>query len=73
MGPLQDHGARLGVPRAKAWSPETSCRTKPEALAKKKRTNRSATLDPESKCYLSGVPRITFMPFPFRSCSRPTR
>ena len=40
---------------------------KPEALAKKKEnfTNR-LKLDPEVKCYLPGVPRATYMPFPFQ-------
>jgi hypothetical protein len=51
---------------------------KPEALAKKKdnfekRLVRVDTdgvrlepLDPEAKCYLPGVPRATYMPFPFQ-------
>jgi hypothetical protein len=40
---------------------------KPEALAKKKENlaNR-LKLDPEIKCYLPGVPRATYMPFPFQ-------
>jgi hypothetical protein len=39
----------------------------PDALAKKKANfaNRLA-LDPETKCYLPGVPRATYMPFPFQ-------
>ena len=40
---------------------------KPEALAKKKQnvTNR-VKLDPEIKCYIPGVPRAMYMPFPFQ-------
>jgi hypothetical protein len=40
---------------------------KPEAL-KKKRENQENWLsrDPEIKCYLPGVPRATYMPFPFQ-------
>jgi hypothetical protein len=40
---------------------------KPEALAKKKENyaNRMK-LDPEVKCYLPGVPRATYMPYPFQ-------
>ena len=40
---------------------------KPEALATKKANfaNR-LTLDPEVKCYLPGVPRATYMPYPFQ-------
>src|SRR6516165_5131327 len=39
----------------------------PAALSKKKANfaNRLA-LDPETKCYLPGVPRATYMPFPFQ-------
>src|SRR5277367_3166828 len=40
---------------------------KPEALAKKKENQKNwLTLDPEIKCYLPGVPRITYIPQPFR-------
>ncbi len=40
---------------------------KPEALAKKKENQENwLTRDPEIKCYLPGVPRATYMPFPFQ-------
>jgi hypothetical protein len=40
---------------------------KPEALAQKKKNQESwLTSDPEIKCYLPGVPRATYMPFPFQ-------
>ena len=44
----------------------------PEALAKKKEnfTNR-AKLDPEAKCYLPGVPRAAYMPYPFQIVQSP--
>jgi hypothetical protein len=40
---------------------------KPEALQKKKQNfaNRMS-LDPEAKCYLPGVPRAMYMPYPFQ-------
>lgn len=40
---------------------------KPEALAKKKENfaNR-LKLDPEIKCYLPGIPRASYMPYPFQ-------
>jgi len=40
---------------------------KPEALEKKKQNfaNRMS-LDPETKCYLPGVPRAMYMPYPFQ-------
>jgi hypothetical protein len=38
-----------------------------EALEKRKQNFAGrATLDPETKCWLSGVPRITYMPYPFQ-------
>src|SRR5262249_42394214 len=42
------------------------------ALAKKKENaEQRATLDPESKCYLPGVPRLMYMPFPFQIIQKP--
>ena len=39
----------------------------PEALAKKKENQENwLTRDPEIKCYLPGVPRATYMPYPFQ-------
>jgi hypothetical protein len=40
---------------------------KPEALAKKKQNQQDwLNRDPEIKCYLPGVPRATYMPYPFQ-------
>jgi len=40
---------------------------KPEALAKRKVNQANwLTADPEIKCYLPGVPRATYMPYPFQ-------
>ena len=64
---IQDHGATLGVPAGQGVVVDNDIPYKPEALGKKRENAaKRATLDPESKCYLSGVPRITFMPFPFQ-------
>jgi hypothetical protein len=39
----------------------------PQALAKKKENQEKwLTEDPEIKCYLPGVPRATYMPYPFQ-------
>ena len=39
----------------------------PAAAAKKKENQANwATLDPEVKCYLPGVPRATYLPYPFQ-------
>ena len=46
---------------------------KPEALAKKKENyEKRLSLDPEIKCYLPGVPRATYMPYPFQVIQTPT-
>ena len=43
----------------------------PAAAAKKKENSANrATLDPLHKCFLPGVPRMTYVPFPFRSRRR---
>jgi hypothetical protein len=45
---------------------------KPEALAKKKQNyDNRATADPFAKCYLPGVPRITYVPLPFEISQSP--
>jgi hypothetical protein len=72
---IQDHPGRLfpGLP-ARFAQPAgqgivegNEIPYQPWALAKRKENFESrATADPESKCYLPGVPRITYMPFPFQ-------
>jgi hypothetical protein len=45
---------------------------KPEALAKKQANYaKRLTDDPEIKCYMPGVPRATYMPFPFQIVQTP--
>ena len=40
---------------------------KPEALAKKKENQENwVELDPAIKCFMPGIPRATYMPFPFQ-------
>jgi len=66
-GDIQDHNAQRGVPAGQGIVEGNEIPYRPEALAKKKvnYANREA-LDPLNKCYLPGVPRITYLPFPFR-------
>jgi hypothetical protein len=46
---------------------------KPEALAVKKKNQEDwLNQDPEIKCYLPGVPRATYMPYPFQIVQSPT-
>jgi hypothetical protein len=45
---------------------------KPEALAKKKENQANwLSKDPEIRCYLPGVPRATYMPYPFQIFQSP--
>jgi hypothetical protein len=64
---VEDHPAALGVPAGHGIVEGGVIPYQPAALAKRNENfaNR-ATLDPETRCYLPGVPRITYMPHPFR-------
>jgi hypothetical protein len=64
---IQDHHAHLGVPAGKGVVEGNDIPYLPAALRKKQSNfeNRH-TLDPETRCFLPGVPRITYMPFPFQ-------
>ena len=64
---IQDHGASLGVPAGRGVVEGNEVPYQPWALEKKEQNaaNR-ATLDPDRRCLLSGVPRITYMPYPFQ-------
>jgi hypothetical protein len=64
---VEDHPATLGVPAGHGVVDGGVIPYQPSALARRNEhfANR-ATLDPETKCYLPGVPRITYMPHPFR-------
>jgi hypothetical protein len=64
---IQDHGARLGVPAGHGVVEGNEIPYLPAALARKQENFKNReTLDPENKCHLPGVPRVTYMPYPFR-------
>jgi hypothetical protein len=64
---IQDHNAELGVPAGRGVVVGNDLPYRAEALEKRKQNFAGrATLDPETKCWLSGVPRITYMPYPFQ-------
>ena len=71
---IQDHPARLGVPAGQGVVEGNEIPYQPWALAKKQENfeNRE-TADPETKCYMPGVPRITYMPYPFQILQFPDR
>ena len=72
---IQDHAggrfpglpARFSVPAGQGVVEGNDIPYQAWALAKKQENYRNrATADPEAQCYLPGVPRITYMPFPFQ-------
>jgi hypothetical protein len=66
-GPYWQLGAAFSVPPGQGIVEGGPLPYKPEALQKKKMNfaNRKE-LDPEIKCYLPGVPRAMYMPYPFQ-------
>jgi hypothetical protein len=64
---LQDHSAQKGIPAGQGVVDGGEIPYQPWALAKKKENYENrATLDPESKCYQLGVPRVTYSGHPFQ-------
>jgi len=64
---IQDHQARLDVPAGQGVVEGNEIPYQPWAVAKKKENfENRLTADPVTKCYLPGVPRITYMPYPFQ-------
>ena len=71
---IQDHPGRLGVPAGRGVVEGNEIPYQPWALAKKQENFDSRrTADPEAKCYMPGVPRITYMPYPFQILQFPDR
>ena len=79
---LQAHAAQAGrpdlgaigaVPPGLSVVEDNEIPYRPSALAKKKENfEKRMTADPEIKCYLPGVPRATYQPFPFQIIQTPT-
>jgi hypothetical protein len=64
---IEDHSPRLGVPGGFGVVEGGRIPYLPAALAKRTQNfEKRATGDPEASCYLPGIPRVTFMPFPFQ-------
>src|SRR5262245_44497505 len=62
---LEDHNAANNVHAGRSAVDGGTIPYQDWAVAKKKENYaKRADLDPVSKCYLPGVPRITYMPFP---------
>ena len=69
---IQDHSAQPGIPAGQGVVDGNEIPYQPWAAEKQKENfaNR-ATADPESKCYLPGIPRLIYMPFPFQIAQTP--
>jgi len=66
-GPLYQMGAAYSQPPGLGVVEGGAIPYKPQALQKKKDNfAKRATSDPEFKCYLPGVPRGMYMPYPFQ-------
>jgi hypothetical protein len=65
---LQDHLAQKGVPAGEGVVEGNEIPYQPWALAKKQENYKNRlTEDPVvAKCFLPGVPRVTYMPYPFQ-------
>jgi hypothetical protein len=70
---IQDHEAEKEVPAGRGVVEGNEIPYQPWAAVRQRDNfaNR-ATADPEAKCYLPGVPRITYMPYPFQILQTPT-
>ena len=66
-GPVPAMGAFAGIPAGLGVVEGGEIPYQPWALARKKENaEKWLELDPAVKCYLPGVPRATYMPFPFQ-------
>src|SRR5438132_9385180 len=66
-GPVIALGAAFSVPGGIGVVEGNEIPYKPEARARKRQNaERWMTADPEVKCYQPGVPRATYMPYPFQ-------
>jgi hypothetical protein len=67
------HNASEGVPAGLGVVDGNVIPYQPAAAAKQKQNfEHRMTEDPLRKCFLAGVPRITYMPFPFQIVQTPT-
>jgi hypothetical protein len=67
QGPLIQLGAAFSIPGGLGVVEGNEIPYKPEAVAKRNDNAQNwLTRDPEIKCYVPGVPRATYMPYPFQ-------
>jgi len=70
---IEAHSASEGVPAGFSVVEGGTIPYQPEALKKRNENFQNRmTADPLRKCYLPGVPRATYLPFPFEITQSPT-
>lgn len=73
QGPVLELGAAFSVPAGLGVVEGNEIPYQPWAATKKKENAANwMTLDPEIKCFLPGVPRATYLPYPFQIVQTPT-
>ena len=73
QGPVVALGAAFSIPAGLGVVEGNEIPYQPAALAKKKENAAQwLKLDPEIKCYMPGVPRATYMPYPFQIVQTPS-
>jgi hypothetical protein len=72
QGPIVTLGAAFSVPAGVGIVDGNEIPYQPWAAAKKKENAENwVTLDPEIKCYMPGVPRANYQPYPFQIVQTP--
>ena len=70
---IQDHTGQLGVRAGQGVVEGNEIPYLPWAAEQKQKNYENRrTEDPETRCYLPGVPRATYMPYPFQIVQGPT-
>ena len=71
---VEDHSGRLGVPAGQGVVVGGEIPYQPWASARRaENIQNRLTDDPEATCKMVGVPRITYMPYPFQIIQTPTQ
>jgi hypothetical protein len=71
---IEDHSAAPGVPAGQGIVEGGTLPYLPGARVRRQQNyDNRATADPETKCYLPGVPRVTYAGFPFQIVQTPAQ
>lgn len=72
MGPIAELGALGAIPAGMGVVADGEIPYRPEALETRNHNREHwVDLDPAAKCYMPGIPRATYMPFPFQIVQNP--